>query len=165
LGTNSLACIAYTRESTVADRQEAELRVANIRKLLKGQDGSSIAYFLRGLRVRCRRRTARAQGASLYWLRLVTAAPLRFRLQAVISAVAPGSAPRHPHLFPEVRHITKNRGNRHHLAIAAITYQAIARRDAALNFDVVPFLSVADVVDGHVVMLAPEERDIGKSLS
>jgi hypothetical protein len=40
LGTNSLACIAYTRESTVADRQEAELRVANIRKLLKGQDGS-----------------------------------------------------------------------------------------------------------------------------
>jgi hypothetical protein len=31
LGTNSLACIAYTRESTVADRQEAELRVANIR--------------------------------------------------------------------------------------------------------------------------------------
>jgi hypothetical protein len=45
LGTNSLACIAYTRESTVADRQEVELRVANIQKLLKSQDGSSIAYF------------------------------------------------------------------------------------------------------------------------
>jgi pimeloyl-ACP methyl ester carboxylesterase len=39
LDTNSLACVAYTRESTVADRQEVELRVANIQTLLKSQDG------------------------------------------------------------------------------------------------------------------------------
>src|SRR5262249_19676075 len=74
------------------------------------------------------------------------------------------SSQRHCHLLLEVLHVAKDRGYSQYLAIAAIAHQAITCREAALDFETVPFISVPDVVNGHVVMLAPEERDAGKSL-
>src|SRR6202040_3371433 len=55
-----------------------------------------------------------------------------------------------------------DRGNGEHAPAAAIAQQAIARRDVALDRDVVPRLGMADIVDRHVVMLAPEERHLSE---
>src|SRR5690606_37103394 len=41
-----------------------------------------------------------------------------------------------------------------------VAHQAVAAGDVAVDLDRVPFLGVADIVDRHVVMLAPEERHV-----
>src|SRR5690348_16539504 len=45
-----------------------------------------------------------------------------------------------------------------HAAAALVAHDAIACGDVAVDFDVIPALRMADVVDRDVVMLAPEER-------
>src|SRR5262249_18107543 len=65
----------------------------------------------------------------------------------------------------EILDVTEDRGCRQHFAIAAKAHQAIASVDIALDVEAVPFLRVTDIVDRHVVMLAPEERHLTKALS
>ena len=50
------------------------------------------------------------------------------------------------------------------LPFAAIAHEAIARSRCCLRCRARPMRGMADVVDRHVVVLAPEERDIGKPL-
>src|SRR5437868_6950707 len=64
----------------------------------------------------------------------------------------------------EVFDVAEDRSNCQHFSIAAIAHEAISTLDVALDFELVPFLRVPDVVDGHVVMLAPEERHVAKPL-
>src|SRR6516162_6924398 len=71
----------------------------------------------------------------------------------------------HRRLLPEIIDVAEDRGHRQQLAVATIAYQAIARFDVTLDVEVVPGRGMSDVVDGHVVVLAPEERNLGKSLS
>src|SRR5262249_61498064 len=70
----------------------------------------------------------------------------------------------HRRLFLEVVEIAIDRGDRQHLAIAAITDQTVACLDDALDVDSVPFLRVTDIIDGDVVVLAPEEGHVGEWL-
>src|SRR5262249_22193973 len=58
----------------------------------------------------------------------------------------------------------KERGGREYFGVATITQEAVACFDVALNVEIVPRLGMPDVVDRHVVMLAPEERNLGKAL-
>src|SRR5262249_16608666 len=60
--------------------------------------------------------------------------------------------------------VAVDRGHRELLAVATVSYQAAARFDVALDVEIVPRLGMPDVVDRHVVVLAPEERNLGKSL-
>ena len=60
--------------------------------------------------------------------------------------------------------VAEDRGHRQHLAITTIAHQAVARFDVAFNVEIVPFLGMPDVIDRHVVVLAPEERNLGKPL-
>jgi hypothetical protein len=69
----------------------------------------------------------------------------------------------HRRFLLKVLEIAKDRGNRQHPAVSAIAHETIAPLDVARDFDLVPFLGVTDVIDRYVVMLAPEERDVGKS--
>src|SRR5262249_9899468 len=71
----------------------------------------------------------------------------------------------HCRFFSEAIDIAEDRGHREHLAVVTIAYQAVARFDVALDVEIVPRLGMADVVDRHVVVLAPKERNLGKSLS
>src|SRR5215217_9073924 len=70
----------------------------------------------------------------------------------------------HRHLGPEVVEIPGDRGDRQHAAIALEPQQAVLAGDVPLDGELVPLFGMADVADGNVVMLAPEERDGGKSL-
>src|SRR6202022_2290506 len=54
--------------------------------------------------------------------------------------------------------IAVNRGHREQPALVRVEQQTVARCDVAVDGDLVPFFGMADVVDRHVVMLAPEER-------
>src|SRR5438876_3011976 len=58
----------------------------------------------------------------------------------------------------EALDIAEDRGDRQHAAVAAVANEAILRRDVAVDRQVIPRLGVADIVDRHVVVLAPEER-------
>src|ERR1043166_4191990 len=71
----------------------------------------------------------------------------------------------HCGFFLEVLDVAVDRCNREHLVAAAITHQAIAALDIAVDLELVPFLGMTDIIDRHVVMLAPEEWDIGKSIA
>ena len=70
----------------------------------------------------------------------------------------------HRRLLLEIIDVAEDRGHREHLAVATIAHEAVACFDVALNVEVVPFLGMPDVVDRHIVVLAPEERHLGKSL-
>src|SRR4051812_23419857 len=64
----------------------------------------------------------------------------------------------HRELRLEVVEIAVDRGDGEHAAAAPVFQQAILARDIAVDCDLVPSFSVADIVDRHVVMLAPEIR-------
>src|SRR5262249_33136787 len=70
----------------------------------------------------------------------------------------------HCRFSSEAIDVAEDRGHREHLAVTTVAYQAVARFDVALDVEIVPRLGVPDVVDRHVVVLAPEERNLGKSL-
>src|SRR5260370_9758495 len=71
----------------------------------------------------------------------------------------------HRKLGLEACEIAVNRGDRQQLALAPVAQQAIAPRDVAVDGDLVPFFGMADIIDRHVVMLAPEEGYRLKSLA
>src|ERR1700724_4137800 len=71
----------------------------------------------------------------------------------------------HRKLGLEACDIAVNRGDRQQLALAPVAQQAIAPRDVAVDGDLVPFFGMADVINRHVVMLAPEEGYRRKSLT
>src|SRR5215472_10538068 len=91
--------------------------------------------------------------------RRVTLAPTSRRL-----ASGPPGRVFHRRLLLEIIDVAEDRGDREHLAVATITHEAVACFDVALNVEIVPRLGMPDVVDRHVVMLAPEERHVGKAL-
>src|SRR5579863_6683838 len=67
-------------------------------------------------------------------------------------------APFHRQLGVEAGDVAEDRGDREHAAVASIADEAILRFDTAVDRDLVPPLGVADIVDRHVIVLAPEER-------
>src|SRR5262245_39766497 len=50
-------------------------------------------------------------------------------------------------------------------SIAPIAQETIASLDIALDVDLIPPFRMADVIDRHVVVLAPEERHLRKRLA
>src|SRR6478672_8298290 len=66
--------------------------------------------------------------------------------------------PLHRKLGLEACEIAVDRSHRKHPAFALVFQQAILRGDIAVDGDFVPLLGVADIIDRHIVMLAPEER-------
>jgi hypothetical protein len=58
----------------------------------------------------------------------------------------------------EAVEIAVDRGDREHAAAAFVFQQAIFCRDFAVDCDLVPLFGMADLVDRHVVVLAPEKR-------
>src|SRR5262249_28673963 len=54
--------------------------------------------------------------------------------------------------------IAIDRGDREQASFALVADQAVPVRDAAVDRDLVKNLGVADIVDRHVIVLAPEER-------
>src|SRR3954462_8930366 len=66
--------------------------------------------------------------------------------------------PLHRELSLEVIEIAVDRGDREHAATAPVLQETIPSRDIAVDRDLVPLFGVADIVDWHVVMLAPEKR-------
>src|ERR687887_2319776 len=68
----------------------------------------------------------------------------------------------HCRFFAEVLDVAEDRGHGQHLAVAAVTHQAVAPLDIAFDVETVPLFGVPDVIDRNVVMLTPEERDIGE---
>src|SRR6266446_3464990 len=70
----------------------------------------------------------------------------------------------HRRLLPEIIDVAEDRGHREHLAVATIAHEAVACFDVAVDVEIVPALGMPDIVDRHVVVLAPEERNLGKSL-
>src|SRR5437660_989823 len=67
----------------------------------------------------------------------------------------------HGGLFLEAVDIAIDGGDGQHLAALPVAHHAVAPLDVALDVELVPLLGVADVVDRHVVVLAPEERHLG----
>src|SRR5271156_2207835 len=63
----------------------------------------------------------------------------------------------HRKLCLQACEIAVDRGERKHLALIPVAQQTIAACDVAIDNDLVPFLGMADIVDRHVVVLAPEE--------
>src|SRR5262249_50385144 len=59
----------------------------------------------------------------------------------------------------ETRCVAVNRGDGEDTAAAPVGHRRVLRAEAAVDFDGVPLLGVPDIVDAHVVVLAPEERD------
>src|ERR1700677_4095320 len=59
----------------------------------------------------------------------------------------------------EAREIAEDRGDRKRASGATHAHQAVLARDIAFDGEFVPLLGVAHIVDGHVVVLAPEERN------
>src|ERR1700690_348419 len=57
----------------------------------------------------------------------------------------------------EAREIAEDRGDRKRASGATHAHQAVLARDIAFDGEFVPLLGVAHIVDGHVVVLAPEE--------
>src|SRR5206468_11852976 len=64
----------------------------------------------------------------------------------------------HRKLGLEACDVAIDRGDGEYAAVALVLQQAILSRDVAVDGDLVPFLGVADIVDRHVVVLAPEKR-------
>src|ERR1700678_110672 len=57
----------------------------------------------------------------------------------------------------EAREIAEDRGHRKRASGPTHAQQAVLARDIAFDGEFVPLLGVAHIVDGHVVVLAPEE--------
>src|ERR1700722_19877614 len=66
--------------------------------------------------------------------------------------------PLHRQFRLEACAIAIDRSDRERASAALVSQQAILRGDIAVHRDFVPFLGVTDIVDRHIVMLAPEER-------
>ena len=64
----------------------------------------------------------------------------------------------HRQLGLQTIEIAIDRGDGEHATVAPITHQAILGLDVALNCDRVPAFGMADIVDRHVIVLAPEKR-------
>lgn len=62
----------------------------------------------------------------------------------------------HSYLGLQALKVTKDRGDRGHPPLMLVFEQAILGLDIAFGFDLVPLCSVADIVNRHIVMLAPE---------
>src|SRR3984893_1343434 len=58
--------------------------------------------------------------------------------------------------------VAEDRRDRQGLLAPAIAHDRVAGGDVAVDVDAVPGRGVADIVDGDVVVLAPEERDGGE---
>src|SRR5262249_31524902 len=71
---------------------------------------------------------------------------------------SPGPGLLHRQLGLEAVEIAIDRSNGEHAAVAAIAQQAVLRLDVALDRDRVPALGMTDIIDRHVIVLAPEER-------
>src|SRR4026207_1059697 len=69
----------------------------------------------------------------------------------------------HRHLGLEVLPVAEDAGHRQHSTAGPVTDTPIARLEAAIDLDGVPVLGVTHVVDGDVVVLAPEERHVGEA--
>src|SRR5580704_19560512 len=59
----------------------------------------------------------------------------------------------------EAREIAEDRDDRERATRAPHAHQAVLIGDIAFDDEVIPALGVAHIVDGHVVVLAPEERN------
>src|SRR5687768_13766497 len=68
-------------------------------------------------------------------------------------------------LGAEALHIPEDRGDRHRAAVLAIAHQPVPGADVADGLGAVPAFGVADVVDRHIVVPAPEERRLLVSLA
>src|SRR5262249_38055002 len=71
----------------------------------------------------------------------------------------------HPQLTFQPSAIPDIRSNSAQTAFISVFDQAILGLDITVNYGLVPFLGVAGIVDGHIVMLAPEERNRGDPLA
>src|SRR5262249_27755307 len=58
----------------------------------------------------------------------------------------------------QVREVAVDRGDGESATGLPVTHQAIPALDVAIDLDAIPLLGVADIVDRHVIVLAPEER-------
>src|SRR5665213_3771162 len=80
----------------------------------------------------------------------------------IVSEKVPGNlfhrALLHRQLRFEIFQIAEDRGDGEDATVLLVFQQAIFRFDVAINRDLVPLLGVPDVVDRHIVVLAPEER-------
>src|SRR5260370_22832500 len=70
----------------------------------------------------------------------------------------------HQQFFLEIVEIAENRGHRQNLSVTTIARQAVPLVDTAFDIELTPLLRVSDVIDRTVIVLAPEERNIGKPL-
>src|SRR2546429_2725756 len=89
-----------------------------------------------------------------------SARPLQYPLRQLVAH----HVALHHELGLEARDITVDRRDRQRALATAIAHQAIARGDIAFDLDVVPGRGVADIVDRHIVVLAPEERGLPEPL-
>ena len=64
----------------------------------------------------------------------------------------------HLHLGLQACEIAEYRSDGEHAPLAFVFQQAIFRLDIAVDRDLIPLLGVANIIDRHVVVLAPEER-------
>src|SRR5579872_299375 len=64
----------------------------------------------------------------------------------------------HRDLGIETGDVAVDRGHREHAPAVLVEDQAVLRADIAVNGDFIPLFGVTDIIDRHVVMLAPEER-------
>src|SRR6201995_4075731 len=90
-------------------------------------------------------------------------APAKRQYEAACIAAGLGAASGLPALLHrqlrlQAGDVTIDRGDRQHAALALVAQQAVPLHDVAVDIDLVPGLGVADIIDRHVVMLAPEER-------
>src|SRR5882757_5029081 len=66
--------------------------------------------------------------------------------------------PLHRELRLEACDVAIDGGNGEHAAVALVLQQTVLAGDVAVDNDFVPLLGVADIIDRHIVVLAPEER-------
>jgi len=71
----------------------------------------------------------------------------------------------HCQLGFEALEVAKDRGDGERAPTEPEAQKAILGRDVPVDCQIVPFLGVPDIVDGDVVVLAPEERDGRKCLT
>ena len=64
----------------------------------------------------------------------------------------------HLHLGLQASEIAEYRSDGEHTSLAYVFQQAILRLDIAVDRDLIPLLGVTNIIDRHVVVLAPEER-------
>ena len=64
----------------------------------------------------------------------------------------------HLQLGFQAREIAEYRGDGKHPPIAPVSQQTIPCLDIAVDRDFIPLLGMADIIDRHIVVLAPEER-------